>query len=83
MQTQTYKIRNWSQYNKALIQRESRPLWVEDKALKKWLSTSCSGHAGRPETYSDDAILTLLVLRETFRLALRSLEGFKVFSRTP
>lgn len=76
MQTRKYKIRNWSQYNKALIQRGSITIWVEEKALKNWFSTSCSGHAGRPETYSNDAILMLLVLREMFKLTLRSLEGF-------
>lgn len=32
--------------------------------------------AGRPTTYSDDAILMLLTLREVFKLTLRSLEGF-------
>ena len=76
MQTQRYKIRNWSEYNRALIQRGSITIWVEDKAVKNWLSTSCSCRAGRPETYSNDAILTLLLLREMFKLTLRSLEGF-------
>lgn len=32
--------------------------------------------AGRPETYSEDAILMLLILREVFKLTLRSLQGF-------
>ena len=70
MQAQKYKIRNWPQYNKALIQRGSITIWVEEEALRKWLSTSCSGRAGRPETYSNDAILMLLVLREMFKLTL-------------
>lgn len=77
MQTKAvYKIRNWSEYNKALIQRGSITLWIEEEALKKWYSSSHTCIAGRPETYSDDAILLLLMLREVFKLTLRSLEGF-------
>lgn len=71
-----YKIRNWSDYNKALIQRGSITIWIEQEALKKWFSSYHTCQAGRPETYSDDAILMLLVLRETYKLTLRSLEGF-------
>lgn len=76
MQTEAYRIRNWSEYNKALIQRGRINIWIEEEALQKWHSTSCTGRAGRPETYSDDAILTLLIIREVFKLTLRSLEGF-------
>ncbi|MBA3958059.1 MAG: transposase, partial [Parachlamydiaceae bacterium] len=62
MQTETtYKIRNWSEYNKALIQRGSINIWVEEESLKKWYSSSHSCTAGRPATYSDDAILMLLM----------------------
>jgi hypothetical protein len=77
MQTDVaYKIRNWSEYNRALIQRGSITVWVEEKFLKNWISFSHTGKTGRPETYSDDAILMLLVLREVFKLTLRSLQGF-------
>lgn len=78
MQTQRYRIRNWSDYNKALIQRGSLTIWVEESSLKKWLSVSCTGSAGRPPTYSDEAILMMLVLRERFGLSLRSLQGFVI-----
>lgn len=71
-----YKIRNWSEYNKALIQRGSINIWIEEESLKKWYSSSHTCLAGRPETYSDDAILMLLILREVFKLTLRSLQGF-------
>ncbi len=71
-----YQIRNWADYNKALIQRGSITIWIEENALGKWLSHKHTKSAGRPETYSDDAILMLLVLRERFNLTLRSLQGF-------
>lgn len=77
MQTRmAYKIRNWSDYNKALIQRGSINIWMEEESLKKWYSSSHTCLVGRPETYSDDAILMLLMLREVFKLTLRSLQGF-------
>lgn len=77
MQTEmTYKIRNWPEYNKALIQRGSINIWVEEESIKKWYSTSHTCLAGRPATYSDEAILMLLLLREVFKLTLRSLQGF-------
>jgi hypothetical protein len=77
MQTEkTYKIHNWSDYNRALIQRGSINIWMEEESLKKWYSSSHTCLAGRPETYSDDAILMLLMIREVFKLTLRSLQGF-------
>lgn len=53
----TYRIRNWCEYNKALIQRGSITIWIEEEALKKWYCSSHTCLAGRPATYSDDAIL--------------------------
>jgi Transposase DDE domain len=77
MQTEAqYRIRNWPEYNRALIQRGSITIWIEEKSIKKWYSSTHTCMAGRPETYSDDAILMLLTLREVFKLTLRSLEGF-------
>lgn len=71
-----YKIGNWSEYNRALIQRGSINIWMEEESLKKWFSSLHTCLAGRPETYSDEAILMLLMLREVFKLTLRSLQGF-------
>lgn len=76
MQQKVYRIRNWAEYNRSLIQRGSLTVWIDDSALKNWLSCSSTGQAGRPEVYSDDAILMLLVLRERYGLSLRSLQGF-------
>lgn len=76
MQKSKYRILNWSNYNKSLIQRGSITFWIEDDCLKKWESKEFTGEAGRPHTFSDEAILMLLIIRERFNLALRSLEGF-------
>lgn len=71
-----YRIKNWSEYNKALIQRGSINIWIDENSLSTWTSTTHTCKAGRPATYSDEAILLLLMLRERFNLSLRSLEGF-------
>lgn len=82
MQKSVYRIQNWSDYNKSLVQRGSISIWIDEASLQKWLSCEHTGKAGRPATYSNDAILMLLILRERFGLTLRSLEGFakSVFS---
>ena len=72
----TYRIRNWPEYSRALIQRGSITVWVEEDAVKKWLSFDHTCQAGRPQTYSDEAILMMLMLREVYHLPLRQLEGF-------
>jgi hypothetical protein len=77
MQTEpTYRIRNWSEYNRALIQRGSITIWIDEKSVKNWFSTHHTCLAGRPATYSDEAILMMLILREVYKLSLRSLQGF-------
>lgn len=77
MQTEpTYRIRNWPEYNRALIQRGSITVWVEEKAVKNWFYSDHTCQAGRPATYSDEAILMMLVLREVYKLSLRNLQGF-------
>ena len=31
-----YRIRNWNDYNKSLIQRGSITVWFSEDAIKKW-----------------------------------------------
>lgn len=77
MQTEpTYRIKNWPEYNRALIQRGSINIWIEESAIKNWFSSAHTCQAGRPVTYSDDAILMMLLLREVYKLPLRNLQGF-------
>lgn len=76
MQTRKYRILNWPQYNKALIQRGSITFWLEEGAIRNWLSKEHTGKAGRPVVYSNEAILAMLIVREVFRLPLRALQGF-------
>lgn len=71
-----YRIHNWNDYNKSLIQRESITVWFSEDAIKKWTAPKEIGKKGRPKLYSDDAILTALIIRSVFHLPLRALQGF-------
>ena len=66
---------NWSQYNKTLENRGSINFWFSPEAIKKWRAP-LKQTVGRPTVFSDDAILTLLMLKFVYRLAFRQLVGF-------
>lgn len=71
-----YKIRNWREYNQALVNRGKITFWIADEAIRQWKERKKTGKRGKPKLYSDLAIETALTLREVFRLPLRQVEGF-------
>ena len=71
-----YRVGNWAKYNKALVKRGSINIWFSEDAIKKWHTTDKTGNRGRPQVYSNDAILCALLVRSVFKLPLRGLEGF-------
>jgi hypothetical protein len=71
-----YRVRNWREYNKALVNRGSLTVWFDEKSVSEWHNTTVSGARGRPQDYSDTAILCALTFRNLFRLPLRATEGF-------
>jgi hypothetical protein len=73
-QKSSYRVTNWKDYNKALVQRGSLTVWIDQQALDAW------HHRGAPRwgaqfTYSDLAIQCLLTLRAVFHLPLRATQG--------
>ncbi|WP_198244964.1 transposase [methane-oxidizing endosymbiont of Gigantopelta aegis] len=72
---QRYKLKNWSNYNQALINRGSLTLWFEESMIKQWHQPEKTGYRGSPMTYSDTAIQCALTLRELFKLPLRATQG--------
>lgn len=72
---QQYRIRNWPDYNKALIARGSLTLWLDTHSLDTWLNVEPSARRGRSRTYTDVAILCSLLLREVYHLPLRATQG--------
>ena len=73
---QQYRIRNWKEYNKALVNRGSLTVWFDKNSIDAWNETIRAGKRGRPHEYSDLAIQCCLTIRAVFRLPLRSTEGF-------
>jgi Transposase DDE domain len=72
---QQYRIRNWADYNKALVRRGSLTLWIDSRAVDKWLSQDCPARRGRRCTYTDLAVECCLLLREVYHLPLRATQG--------
>jgi hypothetical protein len=72
---QQYRVRNWSEYNLALKQRGSLTFWVSEEAIEQWLNTKPSETLGAPKTYSDTAIMSVLTVKNLFRLAGRQATG--------
>lgn len=72
---QQYRIRNWREYNSALVRRGSLTLWVEAGVVDRWRDTAAPVRRGRRRFYSDLAITCALTLREVYRLPLRSTQG--------
>src|SRR2546425_1400844 len=75
MKTKTqYRIRNWPEYNAALVSRGSLTLWVDEEAIKAWRYSGPT-QRGAQYVYTDAAIKCVLTLRAVYHLALRATEG--------
>jgi len=72
---QQYRLRNWKQYNAALVQRGSLTLWVSEDVLAGWNKTQRTGQRGKPAIYSDTVILCMASVQEIYHLPLRATEG--------
>ena len=70
-----YRIRNWSSYNKALVQRGSLTVWFDEKVVNCWYNKKRSGKRGRPLVYTDLAIQCCLTLKIIYHLPLRGAQG--------
>jgi IS5 family transposase len=70
-----YRVKNWSEYEKALVQRGSITFWLSGNIEKVWLYTG-EKQRGSQYDYSDKAIEIMLTLKEVFHLTNRGVEGF-------
>lgn len=71
----SYRVGNWSEYNESLVRRGDITHWFSEDVIDQWEHDNSQVRRGRPFTYSDLAIETLLTLRELFRLPYRQTEG--------
>ena len=70
-----YRVSNWAEYDRALVQRGDITLWFASDAADSWTPFP-SGKRGGQRKFSDQAIETALALRLVFHLPLRQAEGF-------
>lgn len=70
-----YRIRNWHEYNEALVNRGSLEVWISEEGKEKWYAQP-TGAPGAQQIYSDVAISTVLTMQKVFHLPLRAVEGF-------
>ncbi len=70
-----YRVSNWAEYDRALVQRGDITLWISEDAIASW-KPAPTGRRGAQRKFADHAIETALTLRLAFRLPLRQAEGF-------
>ena len=70
-----YKVKNWSTYNQALVNRGDITLYFEESILEDWYDDGPVQKGGQ-FVYSDLCIETLMMLKTLFRLPYRQTEGF-------
>ena len=73
----TYRVGNWSDYNKSLVRRGSITLWIEEEVLTNWHpKPEGKRQRGGQLQYSDQAIECLLMLKAVYGLPYRQTVGF-------
>lgn len=72
----TYRVRNWSEYNAGLKQRGSLTFWLNEEAMEGWLNQEKTGKRGASRRYSDLAIESVALIKSVYSLAGRQAVGF-------
>jgi len=70
-----YRVRNWSDYNRSLINRGSLTFWISQQLLDNWHEREATGERGRCVQYSDEAITAIACLKFVFQQAGRQTCG--------
>ena len=70
-----YRVKNWSEYDRALVKRGSITFWLLDDLAETW------GHTGKKQRgsqfdYSEKAIEIMQTVKNVFHLPNRATEGF-------
>jgi hypothetical protein len=74
MSKKNYRVRNWRQYNKALVQRGDLTFWFSEKIITNWTQDADKSNHGN-QKYSDAVILCGLIIKQIYSLSLRATEG--------
>lgn len=72
--TQKYRLTNWPEYNKALINRGFVTLWLDENTLAHWHFQGPRKPGGFVR-YSDQCVQAALAIKAVFQLAFRQTQG--------
>jgi hypothetical protein len=75
MAKKAYRVRNWKDYNKSLVQRGSLTFWFSEEVIHEWQSCSKGAGTHGNQKYAEMVIICGLTIRQLFRLPLRATEG--------
>jgi hypothetical protein len=70
-----YRVKNWSEYDKALVQRGSITFWLSDDFEKTWQYVG-ERQRGSQYDYSEQAMVIMQSVKNVFHLSNRAAEGF-------
>ena len=70
-----YKVKNWTQYNKSLVERGSLTIWITPEVIEGWQDNR-PAQRGAQYQYSDLAIEALLTLKFLLKMPYRATQGF-------
>jgi len=70
-----YRVKNWTEYDQALVQRGSITFWMSEDFEKTWLYAG-EKQRGSQYDYSEEAIGLMLMMKNVFHLPNRATEGF-------
>ena len=70
-----YRVKNWSEYDKALVQRGSIIFWLSDDFERSWTYAG-EKQRGAQFDYSDQALVIMQMIKNVFHLSNRATEGF-------
>jgi len=69
-----YRVRNWPEYNRALVNRYRLEVWLSEDVVQGWYAQP-TGRRGRQPVYSDLALTFCLTIRALLDLPLRGCQG--------
>jgi hypothetical protein len=74
-QKERYKITNWPEYNRSLIERGKINIWISEHVRKDWLYKGEKNRGGQ-FVFSDTCIETCLCIKYFYKMGYRQTQGF-------
>jgi len=72
---QRYRVTNWSEYDRTLVNRGNPTIWFDDASIRDQCTPPPPVGGGKPGLYSETAIQTYLTIKGLFQLPYRATEG--------